>query len=165
MQKSIPSTVIAFVGEPHHIETWMQVEDPSTRLVQLNWTLSRWIVLSFRNKDFPFLLANLQERRSLRKVAAIFTTNLGLNGHAFSADLFGISGSYAATDYLFAALVAPAFCGFMMVALMFNDYLSEVASNELGQISKSPYEAPELVPNLLEVAKAYQLTNKNFRKL
>ena len=122
-----------------------------------------------KNKDFPFLLANLPERQVLlrKSRAAIFTTNLGLNGVMLLVlTLFGISGSYAATDYLFAALVAPAFCGFMMVALMFNDliFLRQRVKRAWANIQVSLKKRSELVPNLLEVAKAYQLHEQELQE-
>ena len=157
-------------GNRIYIETWMQVEDPLYALgsAELDTEQMDRLILQ-KNKDFPFLLANLPERQVLlrKSRAAIFTTNLGLNGVMLLVlTLFGISGSYAATDYLFAALVAPAFCGFMMVALMFNDliFLRQRVKRAWANIQVSLKKRSELVPNLLEVAKAYQLHEQELQE-
>ena len=78
-------------GNRIYIETWMQVEDPLYALgsAELDTEQMDRLILQ-KNKDFPFLLANLPERQVLlrKSRAAIFTTNLGLNGGVFSADSF-----------------------------------------------------------------------------
>ena len=157
-------------GRRLYIETWLEVGDPLYALgtAALDTEQMDHLVLQ-KSKDFPLLLANLPERQVLlrKSRAAILTTNLGFNGLILLVlAIFASIGSYAATDYLFAALVAPAFCVFMMVALMFNDlvFLRERVKRAWANIQVSLKKRADLVPTLLEVVQAYGLHEKEIQE-
>ena len=143
-------------GNRIYIETWMQVEDSLYALgsAELDTEQMDRLILQ-KNKDFPFLLANLPERQVLlrKSRAAIFTTNLGLNGVMLLVlTLFwcfhdGISCTLLRGLLLVAASVAPAFCGFMVVALIVQrppSFWRLAASSELAAIIQV---APRSAPN------------------
>jgi hypothetical protein len=70
--------------------------------------------------------------------------------------LFGLTGSFAATDYLAAALAAPIFMSAVTLTLHYNDliFLRERVRRNLSNIEVSLQKRKDLVPRLEAVAKA-----------
>ena len=74
--------------------------------------------------------------------------------------LFGAVGSFAATDFLLAAMFAPLFL-ISMFALMYNDliFLRNRVSRAWANIEVS-LKKGRLIPNLEQVVKSYFLMSK-----
>jgi hypothetical protein len=71
--------------------------------------------------------------------------------------LFGAVGSFAATDFLLAAMFAPLFLAFSMFALMYNDliFLQNRVKRAWANIEVSLKKRCDLIPNLEQVVKSY----------
>ena len=71
--------------------------------------------------------------------------------------LFGAVGSFAATDFLLAAMFAPLFLSFSMFALMYNDliFLRNRVKRAWANIEVSLKKRSDLIPNLEQVVKNY----------
>ena len=71
--------------------------------------------------------------------------------------LFGALGSFAATDFVLAAMFAPLFLTFSMFALMYNDliFLRNRVKRAWANIEVSLKKRSELIPNLEQVVKNY----------
>jgi hypothetical protein len=110
--------------------------------------------------DFPFIVANLTEGVVLLKKtrSAILWLNGGLNGLMLSAFAWmRLTAAYAATDYLVAALIAPAFLTICMIVLMYNDlqFLSWRVWRAWANIDVSLKKRADLLPNLEAVVEQY----------
>ena len=71
--------------------------------------------------------------------------------------LFGAVGSFAATDFLLAAMFAPLFLSFSMFVLMYNDliFLRNRVKRAWANIEVSLKKRSDLIPNLEQVVKNY----------
>jgi hypothetical protein len=108
--------------------------------------------------DYPFILSNFTENQVMLKVARIGITLLNVSFAAIllmALLLFGLSGSFAATDYLAAALTAPVFMTLVTLMLHYNDliFLRERARRNLSNIDVSLKKRHELVPQLEQVTR------------
>lgn len=109
--------------------------------------------------DYPFILSNFTESQVMLKVARAGIVLLNVSFAAIllvALLLFGLSGSFAATDYLAAALTAPLFMTAVTLMLHYNDlvFLRERVRRNQANIDVSLKKRRDLVPQLEEVTKA-----------
>jgi hypothetical protein len=119
------------------------------------------LLLAKPGNDFPFILSNFTERRIYLLLAfrGILLLNVSFAAILLSALLlFGLSGSYAATDYLSAALVAPFFMTLVTLSLHYNDlvFLRERVRRNRANIDVALKKRHDLLPMLEEVTHAMQ---------
>ena len=71
--------------------------------------------------------------------------------------IFGALGSFAATDFLFSATLAPFFLAISMFILMYNDliFLRNRVKRAWANIEVSIKKRCDLIPNLEKIVKAY----------
>lgn len=108
--------------------------------------------------DAPFYLANLSEQELMLRLAR---SGIGLLNVSFAAMvlaallLFGLSGSFAATDYLAAALTAPLFLTAVTLMLHYNDlvFLRERVRRNASNIDVALKKRHDLVPRLAEITR------------
>lgn len=108
--------------------------------------------------DYPFILSNFTENQVMLKVARAGITLLNVSFAAIllmALLLFGLSGSFAATDYLAAALTAPLFMTAVTLMLHYNDlvFLRERVRRNLSNIDVSLKKRHDLVPQLEQVTR------------
>lgn len=116
--------------------------------------------LSDGDDDFPFLLSHESETEVMLRQSrkGLFRIGSALAAIVFlGLLLFGAIGSFAASDFLFAALVAPAFLVCSALVLMFNDlvFLRNRVRRAWANIEVSLKKRADLIPALEKVAKAY----------
>lgn len=109
--------------------------------------------------DAPFILGNLTESHIMLRIArvGILLLNVSFAGLLLTALLlFGLSGSFAATDYLAAALAAPLFMTLITLALHYNDlvFLRERARRNWSNIDVSLKKRADLIPKIESISKA-----------
>ncbi|TQV67997.1 hypothetical protein FKG94_24495 [Exilibacterium tricleocarpae] len=108
----------------------------------------------------PFILSNYDEATVMLRKArwGMFSLNMAFVGLLLALLMgFGYSGSFAATDFLAAALVAPGYMLLLMLILHYNDliYLRERAQRNLANIQVSLRKRKNLVPNLEKLCRRY----------
>ncbi|MCC5850611.1 MAG: LemA family protein [Verrucomicrobia bacterium] len=109
---------------------------------------------------YPFILSNYTENQVMLRVAS---SGLNLLNLSFAAILltglllFGLRGSFAATDYLAAALFGPLFMSLVTLGLHYNDlvFLRERARRNWSNIDVSLKKRHDLVPRLENVVKGF----------
>ncbi|MCC5845457.1 MAG: LemA family protein [Verrucomicrobia bacterium] len=117
------------------------------------------LYLSKPRDDYPFILSNFTEQQVMLKVAR---SGIALLNVSFAAILltalllFGLSGSFAATDYLAAALTAPFFMTAVTLMLHYNDlvFLRERVRRNQSNIDVSLKKRHDLVPQLENITRA-----------
>ncbi len=149
-------------GKWRYTESRLELQDPLYAIgaCVVDETTGETLKLNKPEDDYPFILSNLTEARVMHKVA---TTGVVLLNLAFSAlllaglVLFGLSGSFAATDYLAAALITPVFMTGVMLILHYNDlvFLRERVERNWSNIEVSLKKRHDLIPNLEKMVKAY----------
>lgn len=112
------------------------------------------------NSDL-FILTNYSEKELMIKKASIAMLALALafSGMFCSAVFtFGMNGQFAATDYLFSALLAPLFLIFFMFVLHYNDliFLQNRADRNWANIQVSLKKRADLLPQLVKVLSGYK---------
>jgi len=149
-------------GRYRHTETRLEVEDPLYAIGEcvIEPTCGDSLYLKDPEGSYPFILSNYPEVTVMRKIAAVGIFLLNLSFAAIllmTLTLFGLSGSFAATDYLAAALASPIFMTIITLALHYNDlvFLRERANRNWSNIDVSLQKRADLLPNLEKMAKAY----------
>ncbi|TVR03653.1 MAG: hypothetical protein EA398_04205 [Deltaproteobacteria bacterium] len=108
----------------------------------------------------PYIVSNLSEREVMIRKARVaqFLLNLGINAFVLAALLgFGIAGSFAATDYLMAALVGPVYLAILHVVLMYNDlvFLRQRVERNRANIDVALKKRHDLVQSVLPVVRGF----------
>ena len=149
-------------GRRRYSETSIRIGDPlyvlGTAIIDES-TGDRLMIAKGKNK-FPLITTNYTEtelmgRKSRRGLGWL---NLGLNGFVLiGLGLFGAAASYAATDFLFASMIAPLFLAGCFVGLMYNDlvFVRNRVLRAWSNIGVSLKKRAELIPNLVKIAKEY----------
>ena len=112
------------------------------------------------NDGFPFLISDQDEHETMLKVSrgGLIRMSFGFIGIVMMVLLlFAGTGSYSPSDFLVAALTAPAFLVFSTFVLMFNDlvFLRNRIKRAHANIEVSLKKRIDLIPNMESVAKAY----------
>jgi len=149
------------MGRRRYTETRLEVGDPLYAIgsCTLDPTTGTSLYLQKpEEKDLPFILSNMSETRVMLRIArtGILLLNVSFAGILLMALLFfGLSGSFAATDYLAAALVAPVFMTFVTLALHYNDliFLRERANRNWSNIDVSLQKRSDVVPQIENITK------------
>ena len=112
------------------------------------------------NDGFPFLISDKSENDTMLGVSkgALTKISLGFIGIVTLVMLmFAGTGSYSPTDFMAAALTAPAFLVFSTFILMFNDlvFLRNRVKRAHANIEVALKKRFDLVPNLESIAQSY----------
>ena len=118
------------------------------------------LAVSDGKDKFPFIISNESETEVMLRQGRKGLLGLGVAQNAtvfLGLVLFGAVGSFAATDFLLAAMFAPLFLAISMFALMYNDliFLQNRVSRAWANIEVSLKKRRDLIPNLEEVVKTY----------
>lgn len=160
------------MGRRRYTETWLGHGDPLYAIGECSLDPSRGDQLYMRkpdDKNHPFILSNLSEPQVMLRIArtGIFLLNVSFAGILLMALLlFGLSGSFAATDYLAAALAAPIFMTFVTLALHYNDlvFLRERTRRNWSNIDVSLKKRANLVPQIENIAQALMSHEKDLHE-
>ncbi len=159
------------MGKWRYEETRLELNDPLYAIGEcvIDPEKGDELQLQKPDGDYPFIISNMTENRVMRKVAAIGVVFLNFAFSAFlltALVLFGLSGSFAATDYLASALVTPVFMTFVMLVLHYNDlvFLRERADRNWSNIDVSLKKRHDLIPNLEQVVKSYMSHENELQK-
>ena len=116
-------------------------------------------------EKFPFIISDRSEEATMlhhgRK--GLFGLGLALNASVFvGMVIFGTLGSFAPTDFLLSAIVAPIFLSICMFVLMYNDlvFLRNRVRRAWSNIEVSLQKRADLIPNLEQVVKNYMSHEK-----
>lgn len=118
------------------------------------------LMFALDDSTFPFIAANLTEGRLMTRKGrrGLGWLNVGLNGFVLAAlGIFGGTASYAPTDYMMAAFIAPVFLALCFVILMYNDlqFVRHRVRRAWANIDVSLKKRADLIPNLELVVKQY----------
>ena len=118
------------------------------------------LAISDGKDKFPFIISSESETEVMLRQGRKGLLGLGVAQNAtvfLGLVLFGAVGSFAATDFLLAAMFAPLFLAISMFALMYNDliFLRNRVSRAWANIEVSLKKRSDLIPNLEEVVKTY----------
>ena len=110
--------------------------------------------------QFPFIISDESETEVMLRQGRKGLLGLGIAQNAtvfLGFILFGAVGSFAATDFLLAAMFAPLFLAFSMLTLMYNDliFLRNRVKRAWANIEVSLKKRCDLIPNLEQVVKSY----------
>ena len=149
-------------GRRHYSETSIRIGDPLYVLgtAVIDESTGDRLMISKGNNKFPLITTNYTEselmgRKSRRGLGWL---NLGLNGFVLAGfGLFGAAASYAATDFLFASMIAPLFLAGCFIVLMYNDmiFVRNRVKRAWSNIGVSLKKRANLIPNLVKIAKEY----------
>ncbi|MEE2948146.1 MAG: LemA family protein [Verrucomicrobiota bacterium] len=149
-------------GRRRYSETSIRIDDPlyvlGTAVIDES-TGDRLMIAKGKNK-FPLITTNYTETELMGRKSrrGLFGLNLGLNGFVLVGfGLLGAAASYAATDFLFASLIAPLFLAGCFVGLMYNDlvFVRNRVLRAWSNIGVSLKKRADLIPNLVKIAKEY----------
>ena len=118
------------------------------------------LAVSDGKDKFPFIISDESETEVMLRQGRKGLLGLGIAQNAavfLGLILFGALGSFAATDFVLAAMFAPLFLTFSMFALMYNDliFLRNRVKRAWANIEVSLKKRSELIPNLEQVVKNY----------
>ena len=118
------------------------------------------LMLSDGKDDFPFLISDESETETMLRQSrkGLFGIGVAQNCTVFLGFIiFGALGSFAATDFLFSATLAPFFLAVSMFILMYNDliFLRNRVKRAWANIEVSLKKRCDLIPNLEKIVKAY----------
>jgi len=118
------------------------------------------LAVSDGKDKFPFIISDESETEVMLRQGRKGLLGLGVAQNAavfLGLILFGALGSFAATDFVLAAMFAPLFLTFSMFALMYNDliFLRNRVKRAWANIEVSLKKRSELIPNLEQVVKNY----------
>ena len=118
------------------------------------------LAVSDGKDKFPFIISSESETEVMLRQGRKGLLGLGVAQNAtvfLGLVLFGAVGSFAATDFLLAAMFAPLFLAISMFALMYNDliFLRNRVSRAWANIEVSLKKRSDLIPNLEQVVKSY----------
>jgi hypothetical protein len=150
------------VGRMRYTEWRLEIGDPIYALgsAEIDAANGASLYLAKGDDDFPFILSNRTESEVMRLKSrkALLRLNLAQNGAVLAALLwFGASGSFAASDYLAAAMVSPIYQAVLLAVLMFNDliFLRQRVDRAWANIDVSLKKRFDLVPRLEAVVKKH----------
>ncbi|GIT05219.1 MAG: hypothetical protein CM1200mP29_06300 [Verrucomicrobiota bacterium] len=118
-------------------------------------------MISKGNNKFPLITTNYTESELMGAKAGEGwgLGNLGLNGFVLVGfGLFGAAASYAATDFLFASMIAPLFLAGCFIVLMYNDLIFVRKPRPACLVEYrclAQKKRANLIPNLVKIAKEY----------
>jgi hypothetical protein len=145
-------------GRRRYEETRLELGDPLYAIGECTLEPARGDRLYLRKPEgkYPFILSNFTENQVMLKIArfGILLLDTSFAGILLMAlILFGLSGSFAATDYLAAALAAPFFMTAVTLMLHYNDliFLRERVRRNRSNIDVSLKKRHDLVPQLEQV--------------
>lgn len=120
--------------------------------------LSDDLLIGYSSEREPFIISNESEQQVMIKKArkGILSLNVAFSSAVLSALLlFGISGSFSPTDFLFSALMAPLFMILIMMILHYNDivFLRQRVERNWSNIKVSLEKRYNLIPNIEQVVK------------
>lgn len=151
------------MGRRQYSETRLELGDPLYAIGEcvLDPADGERLYLRKPEDAFPFLLGNRSEHQIMLKVArrGILLLNVSFAAILLVALLlFGLSGSFAATDYLASALMAPLFMTAVTLLLHYNDlvFLRERVRRNHANIDVALQKRHDLVPRLEAVTGALQ---------
>ncbi len=149
-------------GRRRYTESRLEVGDPLYAIGEcvIEPTRGDRLYLKKPVDKYPFILSNFTENQVMLRVAS---SGLNLLNLSFAAILltglllFGLRGSFAATDYLAAALFGPLFMSLVTLGLHYNDlvFLRERARRNWSNIDVSLKKRHDLVPRLENVVKGF----------
>ena len=118
------------------------------------------LAVSDGKDKFPFIISDESETEVMLRQGRKGLLWLGVAQNAtifLGLILFGAVGSFAATDFLLAAMFAPLFLSFSMFVLMYNDliFLRNRVKRAWANIEVSLKKRSDLIPNLEQVVKNY----------
>lgn len=149
-------------GKRRYTETRLELNDPLYAIGECVIEPTRGDSLYLRKPEgsYPFILSNRPEAAVMRKlaIAGIMLLNVSFAAILLMAlVMFGLTGSFAATDYLAAALAAPFFMALVTLVLHFNDlvFLRQLANRNWSNIDVSLQKRHDLIPNLEKMVKQY----------
>ncbi len=150
-------------GRRRYSETRLEIGDPLYAIGEcaLDPVSGDSLYLRKPEGKYPFILGNKSEHQIMLRIArsGILLLNVSFAAILLSALLlFGLSGSFAATDYLAAALTAPLFMTAVTLMLHYNDlvFLRERARRNKSNIDVSLKKRHDLVPQLTTITTALQ---------
>lgn len=148
-------------GRRRYTETRLEYGDPLYAIgeCRVEPVSGEYLYLSRPQDDYPFILSNFTEQQVMLKVARSGIVLLNVSFAAIllmALLLFGLSGSFAATDYLAAALTAPFFMTAVTLMLHYNDlvFLRERVRRNQSNIDVSLKKRHDLVPQLQSITQA-----------
>jgi len=159
-------------GRWRYTEWWIEIGDEIYAIGEAQIdpdTGDSLILKKSEDKELPAILSNRTEAEVMLKKASrgMGFFLFGFTGALLTALLlFGGSGSFAATDYLMAAMVAPAFLTMLMLVLHYNDlvFLRDRARRNWANIEVSLKKRFDLIPRFTEVAKSYLAHEKGLQE-
>ena len=109
------------------------------------------LAVSDGKDKFPFIISDESETEVMLRQGRKGLLGLGIAQNAtifLGLILFGAVGSFAATDFLLAAMFAPLFLSFSMFVLMYNDliFLRNRVKRAWANIEVSPKEKKRFDP-------------------
>jgi hypothetical protein len=118
------------------------------------------LIIADAGDEFPFIVSDESETEIMLKQGreGLFGIGLAQNAMVFlGLVVFGALGSFAATDFLLSAMIAPIFLAISMIVLMFNDlvFLRNRVKRAWANIEVSLKKRADLIPNLENVVKTY----------
>jgi len=150
-------------GRRRYSETRLEIGDPLYAIGECGLDPASGETLYLRKPEerYPFILGNRSEHQIMLRVArsGIILLNVSFAAILLTALLlFGLSGSFAATDYLAAALTAPLFMSAVTLMLHYNDlvFLREQVRRNGSNIDVSLKKRHDLVPQLESITSALQ---------
>jgi len=113
----------------------------------------------------PFIISNQSEQEVMIKKArkGILFLNMAFSSVVLSALLlFGVSGGFAPTDFLFASIISPVLMLFVVMILHYNDiiFLRQRVNRNSANIKVSLKKRFDLIPNIEDVIKGYSRHEK-----
>jgi TRAP-type C4-dicarboxylate transport system permease small subunit len=150
------------MGRRRYTETRLEIGDPLYAIGEcvIEPTRGDRLYLNKPEGKYPFILSNLTENQVMLRVASLGLTLLNVSFAAillFGLILFGLGGSFAATDYLAAALFGPLFMSVVTLGLHYNDliFLRERARRNWSNIDVSLKKRHDLVPRLQSITAGF----------
>ena len=121
------------------------------------------------HEGFPFMISDRSEKETMLSVSksALAWVSVGFIGIVMLVMLtFAGTGSYSPTDFIIAALTAPAFLVFSTFVLMFNDlvFLRNRVKRAHANIEVALKKRYDLIPNLESIAKTYLAHEQELQK-
>ena len=123
---------------------------PDYKRLQLGKAPIRFPYILSNTGELSVMLAMSRNGQALLNFALCFVVLAGLI-------LFGANGGFAASDYLLAALIAPAYLTLLFFLLLYNDmiFLRQRLSHTMSNIDVALKKRFDLLPNLEAVVKQY----------
>ncbi|MBN2302154.1 MAG: LemA family protein [Lentisphaerae bacterium] len=149
-------------GQRRYSETRLELNDPLYAIGEcvIEPGFGDRLYLKKPQDSYPFILSNLTESVVMRQIAAIGILLLNISFATIllaALTLFGLSGAFAATDYLTSALAAPTFMIFITLVLHINDlvFLRNRANRNWANIDISLQKRHDLIPTLQQTVQSY----------